>query len=153
MITGNKLHGMRMEGMMESTSRLVNGMISVVNNGRSHSVVVDLPQNQSGTDLGATALELAIMSLSGCITTIFSMIAENSNLSFQGITLHADAEKSEETGTISEVSLTAIVTSDESETKVNRIFEKTMKTCPVGILFENAGVAMVSELKVVPREN
>lgn len=153
MITGNKLHGMRMEGMMESTSRLVNGMISVVNNGRSHSVVVDLPQNQSGTDFGATALELAVMSLSGCITTIFSMIAENSNLSFQGITVHADAEKSEETGTISEVSLTAIVTSDESETKVNRIFEKTMKTCPVGILFESAGVAMDSELKVVPREN
>jgi putative redox protein len=135
--------------IMKSTSRLVDGMTSVVDNGRSHSVVVDLPREQDGTDLGATALELAVMALSGCITTIFSVVAGNSKLTFQGITVDIDAEKSQETGTVNKLKITGTVTSDETEAKVGRVFEKTMKTCPVGILFEKAGVEVESELNVV----
>ncbi|MHA1367288.1 MAG: OsmC family protein [Candidatus Heimdallarchaeota archaeon] len=65
---------------MISTYRLIKNFQGVVDNGRTHTVVVDLPKNIEGEDLGPTALELAVMAYSGCIGTIFAKIAKKMRL-------------------------------------------------------------------------
>lgn len=51
---------------MKSTSKLVAQCYqSVVDNDRHHGVVLDLPGAKGGDDLDPTALELAVMALSG----------------------------------------------------------------------------------------
>ncbi|MDK2463414.1 MAG: osmotically inducible protein C, partial [Candidatus Korarchaeota archaeon] len=65
---------------MRARSKLVEGFRSVIDDGRGHSVVTDLPKDMGGTDTAPTALELAVMALAGCITTIFAMVAKGKGL-------------------------------------------------------------------------
>jgi len=71
--------------IMKPTALWVNGFHSKVDNDRGHEILIDLPESQGGDDVGATALELALMGLSGCISTIFAMIAQKSRLEFASL--------------------------------------------------------------------
>jgi uncharacterized OsmC-like protein len=128
---------------MKSTSQWVDGFKSFVDNGRKHAIAIDLPENQNGSDLGATALELAVMALSGCISTIFAVVASNSNLAFSSLKVVVDAGKGEKT--IESAGAKVYVKTDD-EKKAARVLEKTMGLCPVGLLYEKAGVQIKTEL-------
>lgn len=129
------------EEEMKSNAVLVEGYQSVINNGRSHAVVTDLPR---GADVGASALELTVMSLAGCISTIFKTMAEKMRLDIQKFDVEMNAEKGSDT--ISKVQYKAKVQSDAPEEKLKKCLELTEKNCPVGILFEKAGVEVEGEL-------
>ena len=128
---------------MKSTSKWIQGFQSVVDNGRGHEVTIDLPPSQDGADTGATALELAVMGLSGCVGTIFAVVAKNSGLAFDALRVVVDADKGERTIEHAGVKV-YVKTADEK--KAARVLEKTLRICPVGILFEQAEVKMTSEL-------
>ncbi len=134
---------------MKSVSRHISGCYqSVVDNGRHHGVVLDLPGAKGGNDLGPTALELAAMALSGCISTIWAVVAKNSGVSYQRLTVELEADKPDDKPTI--VSARAVVTveSGESREKLQRILDKTLDACPVGKLYEKAGIPVQAELVV-----
>ncbi|MBD3346159.1 MAG: hypothetical protein GF401_13965 [Chitinivibrionales bacterium] len=133
---------------MKSTSKLVEGYKSIVDNSRNHGLVIDLPPAKNGTDLGPTALELCVMGLSGCITTIFSVVATNSKLEFDGITAVIDADQPQGAPTITKAVADVTVISSEPEEKVKRIFDKTLNACPVEKLFEQAGISLEHNLVV-----
>lgn len=131
---------------MKATSEHTNGDYqSIVDNGRQHGLVLDLPPGQEGDDLGPTALELTGMSLAGCISTIWAKVAENSGVPYRKIEVEMDLEK--ENGTIGASEVVVRVDSDEDTGKLERVLDKTMRTCPVGRLFEQAGVDI--EVKLV----
>jgi len=132
---------------MKARSRWIEGFRSVLDNGRRHSVVVDLPENLGGADTGPTALELAVMALAGCITTIFSMVAKKMRLEFEGAEAVVEAEKGE--ATIEKCTITLKVKTKEPRERVERAWELTWKTCPVGILFARAGVEVEHRVEVV----
>lgn len=125
---------------MKSKSVLINGYQSVLDNGRSHSVVVDLPEQSSGNDFGATALELTLMSLSGCISTIFKKVADRMRINIESLEVNMEADKGEET--FEKVRYDVKVTSDASSEKLKKCLELTEKSCPVGVLFSRAGVSL-----------
>ncbi len=131
---------------MKVAARITEGMQSVVHNGRNHAVVTDLPQNQNGTDKGATALELSVMALATCITTIWAVVANNSKVAYSEFAVDIDAQKGDKT--ISEVKIHASVTSAEDRAKLERTLGKVKSACPVGVLFEKAGVSIETELTV-----
>ena len=106
---------------MKSKSVLVGGYQSVINNGRNHSVVTDLPNASEGEDIGATALELAVMSLAGCISTIFKKVADKMRLNVEGLEVETDAEKGAET--ISKVKCIVNVKSDGSQKNWNDVLQ------------------------------
>ncbi len=133
---------------MRARSKLVEGFRSVVDDGRGHSVVTDLPKELGGTDTAPTALELAVMGLAGCITTIFAMIAKGKGLSFEDMEVIVEAEKSEKDQTITSGSIKGIVVSKESEERVRKIWEDTLRICPVGVLFQRAAVHFEHELEI-----
>lgn len=128
---------------MKSTSKWIQGFQSVVDNDRGHEVTIDLPPGQGGADTGATALELAVMGLSGCIGTIFALVAKNSGFAFDALRVEVNADKGERTIENADVKV-YVKTADQK--KAERVLEKTLSLCPVGILFEQAEVKMKSKL-------
>lgn len=134
---------------MKATSKHTNGTYqSVVDNGRQHELTLDLPPGQDGEDTGPTALELTGMSLAGCISTIWAKIAENSGASYREIEVVMDIEK--EKGTIGTTEVLVRVDSSEEAGRLERVLDKTMRTCPVGRLFEEAGVDVQASLAKAP---
>lgn len=123
---------------MKATALLTAGFKSTLTNARGHEIITDLPKDMDGEDLGAMALEVTVMSLSGCISTIFAMVAKKSRLSFDSIDVKLDATKGEKT--IEQVTGEVTVKSEAAAEKVKKVLDHTMAMCPVGIIFENAGI-------------
>ena len=131
---------------MKATSIWISKFRSVLDNGRKHSVVVDLPPENNGDDMGPTALELTLMSLAGCITTIFAVVAEKRKLKYEALRLDLEAEKGEKT--IEKCKGVLTVKTDAGERDVETVLKLTMDICPVGALFEKAGVKPEIEIKI-----
>jgi putative redox protein len=132
---------------MKITARHATGCFqSIVDNGRHHGLVLDLPKAKAGDDVGPTALELSAMALAGCISTIWAVVAKNSKVSYRKVIVEMEADKGDSDPTFTEVSAKVTVDSDEEQSKLERILDKTMKTCPVGRLFEQAGLEIKTEL-------
>lgn len=128
-------------------AKLVKGFRIDVDDGRSHAVCLDLPYGD-GTDLGPSALELALMSYAGCYAAIFALTAEKSRVGIKDLEVKVEGIKSEEAGTITEVSLDVAVKTDAPEDRVQRIHRLTLKNCPVGIIFDKAGTKTTYKVKV-----
>lgn len=128
---------------MKSKATWIKGLQSTVDNGRGHEIIIDLPDNQGGDDIGATALELALMGLSGCISTIFAMLAHKAKLEFEALDVVVDAEKGE--STIEAVDIKVNVKTADSK-KATKLLSQTLEMCPVGVLYKQAGVTISHEL-------
>jgi putative redox protein len=134
---------------MKSTSKhFAQCYQSVVDNDRHHGVVLDLPGAKGGDDLGPTALELAVMALSGCISTIWAVVATNSKVSYERLVVVVDADKPDDQPTITAARCVVTVDSKESREKLQRVLDKTMNACPVGKLYEKAGIPVQVSLQV-----
>ena len=133
---------------MKSRAEWVRNFQSVVDNDRSHGIVVDLPAGKNGDDQGPTALELAVMALASCISTIFAIIAKNSNVSFSALKVDVEVDKPDSAPTITSAKAVVHIASGDDRDKLERCLEKTMKSCPVGQLYEKAGIEIGTELIV-----
>jgi len=131
-----------------SKAKLIRDLRVAVDNGRAHSVCLDLPP-ELGTDMGPTALELGVMSFAGCFATIFSLTAKKMRVQLKDLEVELRARKSEETGTVASAKFNITVKSDVREDRIQRIFKLTRENCPVGKLFEQAGVKISYNLKHV----
>lgn len=129
---------------MKAVCEWIKGFRSSVHNGRHHSVVVDLPQNLGGEDLGPTALELAVMALAGCINTIMMLVAKKMKVEITSLRTEVEAEKGEQT--IESCKVKVYAKSPAGKEAVEKVLKRTMEACPVGILFKNAGVKIDIEL-------
>jgi putative redox protein len=121
---------------------------SVLDNGRGHGTVVDLAAEKGGDNTGPSAVELAVMALAGCITTIFSGVAPRRHLPFTKMEVTLDADYPAGAPTVTSAKGTADIWSDQSESEVKTTFDITLRECPVGILFENAGIKPVWAVNV-----
>lgn len=136
-----------MSQKIKSTAILVKGLRIAVDNGRAHSVCLDLPP-ELGTDMGPTALELGVMSYAGCFATIFALMAKKMRILLKDLEVKLEALKTEEAGTVTEASFDITVKTDASEETIKRIFKLTVENCPVGKLFEKAGVKVSYNMKL-----
>lgn len=135
---------------MEATAVWREGYVTRLRDERGHEVAVDLPVEEGGTDLGTSALELALQSLAGCISTIFARVAAKRRIRYDGLSLQLTGSRPKGAPTIQRVhgsmEITSEATLEEAETALNL----TVRTCPVGVLFERAGIPIEIELVVRP---
>jgi uncharacterized OsmC-like protein len=131
---------------MKTKSKWVNGKQSVITNERGHSAVTDLPEAKKGTNSSYTAIEMTLMSLAACITTIYSVISENKKSSLYDMEVEVEAEQDKET--INSVNMTVEILTDSTREQATKIFEQTLQACPVGILFKRAGVDLDYSLQI-----
>ncbi len=131
---------------LHARAKMIEGYEIALDNGRSHSLIAD-QLTETSPGLGATPLELCIMSHAGCYATIAALTAEKMRLTLKSCEVAIDAEKSQETGTISRETFNIIFKIDAPEDRIKRLHDLTLKNCPVGILFEKAGVEIEYNIK------
>lgn len=134
---------------MKAISRWKQGFQSENTDGRGHSLILDLPKGKGGKDLGTSALELTAMGLAGCISTIFAMVAKKIRLEFTALEVDLEAHKGEKDPTISKVDFVLKIKTEDSLAKVEKCLALTENSCPVGVIFENAGIPVNSEIKML----
>jgi len=125
---------------MQAIGRWAGGYRTVLEDGRTHTVTVDLPRDEGGESAGTTALELAVLALAGCVTTIFALIARRRRLSFAGMSIALEAERPDGAPTITRVRGTFRLRTDASLEEVATALRLTVHSCPVGVVFERAGI-------------
>jgi len=126
------------------------GFETQLDDGRGHTVTIDEPIEDGGTNLGTSAHELLLLSLTGCITTIFHIIAEKRRLAFEGFSVQLKADRARGSPAIRRVHGTVEVRTSAPAEEVETILRLTIKTCPVGSLFERAHVPVEVSAKVMP---
>ena len=117
---------------MKSKSLWTRKFQSVVDNGRNHSMVIDLPEAKGGSNSGPTALEICVMSFSGCVGTIFAMVAQKMRLDFEKMEVEVDAQQKNDAPTITDLHFKLMIQTKEEKQKVEKCLEHTLNTCPVG---------------------
>ena len=132
---------------MHANAKLIEGFQIILDDGEAHSTIVDLAPDL-GTGLGPSSLELCVMSHAGCYVTILALVAKKMHLVLKGAMVGVEAVKSEETGTISEETFEISIKSEANIDRIERLHKLTLETCPVGILFEKAGVKISYKLNV-----
>lgn len=120
-------------------AKLIEGFQIMLDDNEAHSYIVDLAPDL-GTGLGASSLELCVMSHAGCYATICVLTAKKMRLELKGLKVKVEAVKSDETGTIAEETFDIQIKTDVPQDRVERLHKVTLENCPVGILFEKAGV-------------
>jgi putative redox protein len=139
-------------GKLHVKARIIQGFEIAMDNGRSHCTVADQPR-ENFPGLGPTPLELCIMSHAGCYATIAALTAQKMRLQLRGCEVKVEALKSEEVGTIVEETFDILFKIDAPEEKIQRLHEVTLKNCPVGVLFEKAGVKISYNIKTQKQTN
>lgn len=129
-------------------AKLVEGFQIVLDDGHSHSILVDLPP-ELGTGLGPTSLEVCVMSHAGCYVTICALTAKKMRLPLKGLTVEVEAVKTDEVGTITEETFDVEIEADAPADRIRRLHELTVKNCPVDILLQKAGVKIEYNVKIV----
>lgn len=132
---------------MNVNAKLIEGFQILLDDNESHSYLVDLAPDL-GTGLGASSLELCVMSHAGCYVTICALVAKKMHLTLKGLKVKLEAVKSDETGTVSEETFDISIKTDAPQDRVERLHKLTLETCPVGILFEKAGVKISYHLNI-----
>ena len=126
------------------------GYATQLEDGRSHSVVVDLPADEGGGSTGTSALELCLLSLAGCITTIFMLVARKRRLEVQGLNVALEGERPRGAPTIVGVRGTLRVRTRADPEEVETALRLTLRTCPVGVLFDRAKIPVDVQCVVEP---
>ena len=122
-----------------ANAKLIEGFQIALDDNEAHSYIVDL-EPELGTGFGATSLELCVMSHAGCYATICLLTAKKMRLAVKGLKVKVEAVKSDETGTIAKKLLIYSIKTDALQDRIDRLHKLTLENCPVGILFEKAGV-------------
>lgn len=131
---------------LHARAKLVENYRIDVDDQRTHSICLDLSP-PDGTDMGPSALEMCLMSYAGCYATIFVLTAKKMRFKLKHLEVRTDAVKSEEEGTITEAIVDILVGSDMPRDRIERAHKLTVESCPVGILFEKAGVKIKYSVK------
>jgi uncharacterized OsmC-like protein len=133
---------------MNAKAKLVEGFQIVLDDGHSHSVVVDLPP-ELGTGLGPTSLEVCVMSHAGCYVTICALTAKKMRIPLKDLTVEVEAVKTDEAGTITEETFDIEIKAEAPADRIKRLHELTVKNCPVDILLQKAGVKIEYNVKAL----
>lgn len=137
---------------MKGIGTWTGGYRTQLHDGRGHEVAVDLTLEEGGSDSGTSALELSVLSLAGCITTIFALVAKRRKLRFEAMNVELDAERPSGARTITSVDGTLRVVTSAPVEDVATALSLTLRTCPVGVLYEQAHIPVrVRPIVVAPR--
>ena len=127
---------------MQAVATWRKGHEILLEDGRAHTVVVDLPPEGGGTSAGTSPLELSVLSLAGSLATTFVALARKRRLDFSGVTLVLEGDvSSSETG-LHGIHGTLRVRSRADRSEVDALLRSALEACPVGRIFRDARIPM-----------
>jgi len=132
------------------TAKWIENVRSVVDNGRTHSVVCDLSTPAGGDDKGPTALELAIMALADCAVTIFADVCKQSKIELSKVETVVEAEKPADSPILSGVTIKTRVSATARKELLEGAWRRTEANCPELSIFKEP-IPLKVEFEVVSR--
>ncbi|HYA54303.1 MAG TPA: OsmC family protein [Thermoplasmata archaeon] len=135
---------------MQAVATWRRGHEILLEDGRAHSVVVDLPPEGGGTSAGTSPLELAALSLAGSLASSFVTLARKRRLEFSALTLALEGDPVAAEGARREIHGTMRVRSRADRTELDATFRAALESCPVARVFRDAQVTMNVVLVVMP---
>jgi putative redox protein len=126
------------------------GFETRLDDGRGHAVTVDLPVEEGGKDAGTSSLELAVLSLAGCLSTIFALVATKRKLTYDELSVTLRAVRPTGAPTIERIEGRLDIQTSAAKEDVETVLRLTVRTCPVGVLFERAHVPIDLNVAVRP---
>lgn len=135
---------------MQAVATWRKGHEILLEDGRAHAVVVDLPVEDGGMSAGTTPLELSLLSLAGSLTSTFITIARKRRLDFSGLTLVLEEGGAVPGRDLGTVRGTLRVRSRASRGQVEAVLQSSLELCPVGRLFREAQVPVNVLAAVAP---
>ena len=131
---------------MRATATWTGGFRTVLEDDRGHQVVVDLPREEGGTDEGTSALELNILSLAGCISTIFALVARRRHLVYSALRVDLEGFRPKGSRTVGAAKGSLRIRTSGSREEVETVLRLTLRTCPVGLIYDEAGIPVEIEV-------
>ena len=122
---------------IKATAKLVENVRTIVDNSRTHSLVLDLETSKGGDDTGPTALELAIMALADCAITIFADVCKQSKIELSKLEAVAEAEKPPDSPRLTGVKIRVNVSAKAREKLLKAAWRRTEAMCPVVSIFKD----------------
>jgi len=120
----------------------------LLEDGRAHSVVVDLPPEEGGASAGTTPLELSLLALVGSIASTFVAVAHKHHLEFSGLSIAVEGNPPSPSALSGGVHGTVRVRSKADRTEVDSTLRTALELCPVARIFAEARVPVHLELAV-----
>ncbi|MHA1821039.1 MAG: OsmC family protein [Promethearchaeota archaeon] len=127
--------------------KMVERYQTVVGDRRGHMVVCDLPPEKGGYDQATSAVELAAMALADCIVTIYLVKAMGAKVKIEKCEMKGTASMPEGAPTITAFKGQMTVVSPAEKDVLDGLLEETLKVCPVGLIFKQAGVSVEVKLR------
>ncbi len=132
------------------TAKWIENVRSVVDNGRAHSVICDLPTPAGGGDSGPTALELALMALADCALTIFVDVCKQSKIELGKAEVVAEAEKPADSPKMTSVTIKVRTSAKARAELLKSAWRRTEANCPVLSIFKEP-IPLKIEFEVAPQ--
>jgi len=133
---------------LHARARIIQGFEIALDDGRGHCSIADQP-TETFQGQGPTPTELCIMSHAGCYATIANLVAKRMRLELKGCEVKVEAVKDENIGTVTEENFDILFKLNAPEDSAERLHKLTLENCPVGILFEKAGVKLTYNIRTV----
>jgi uncharacterized OsmC-like protein len=125
---------------MQAVATWRKGHEILLEDGRAHSVVVDLSAEEGGTSAGTTPLELSMLSLAGSIATTFVGLARKRHMDFSGLRLVLESDMPTPSEMLGGVHGTLRLRSRADRTDVDATLRDALELCSVGRLFQEAEI-------------
>jgi uncharacterized OsmC-like protein len=133
-----------------TTAKWIENVRSVVDNGRTHSVVCDLSTPAGGNDTGPTAIELALMALADCAVTIFADVCKQSKIELSRVETVVEAEKPADSPILTGVTIRTKVSATARKELLEGAWRRPEANCPVLSVFKEP-MPLKVEFEVVPK--
>jgi uncharacterized OsmC-like protein len=137
---------------LHAHAKIIQGNEIALDNKRAHAIVAH-QASEASPGLGPTPLELCLMSHAGCYANVCVAAAQKMRLDLKSCEIITQATKSDETGTLSEETLDIILDIEAPMDRIQRLHEVVIKNCPVGIIFEKAGIKIIYNLELKGNKN
>lgn len=121
----------------------------LLEDGRAHSLVVDLPPEEGGASAGPTPLELTLLALAGSVTSNFVAVARKRHLEFSSVSLAVEGSPPPASGTPGGVHGTLRVRTRSATPDVEAALRSALEVCPVARIFRDAELPVTLDVVVV----
>lgn len=125
---------------MQAVATWRKGHEILLEDGRAHSVLVDLTPEEGGTSSGTTPLELSLLALAGSLASTFLSLARKKHLDCSGLTVAL--EEDAPSGNLSGIRGTVRLRTRAEHAEVDAILRASLEACPVGRIFHEAHVPL-----------
>jgi|SRR5208282_1161178 len=125
---------------MQAVATWRKGHEFLLEDGRAHSALVDLPPEEGGASSGTTPLELSVLALAGSLASTFVAVARKRRLDFSGLTVVLEGNPPDPSTTLSGLHGTLRLRSRAELADVDAVLRTALEISPVARIFRDAHV-------------